>query len=70
MRVLVDFFGDDFEVEPAGGDTFRATVNVSTSKTFFGWVFKFQGQVKIVEPKSVAAQYRKMQQDALAEITE
>lgn len=33
MRVLVDFFGEDFEVDPAGEDTFCATVNVSTSKT-------------------------------------
>ena len=53
MRVLVDFFGEDFQVEPAGEDTFFATVNVSTSKTFFGWVFKFGGQIRIVGPESV-----------------
>lgn len=65
MRVLVDSFGEDFQVEPAGEDNFYATVNVSTSKTFFGWVFKFGGQIKIAGPESVVAEYRQMLQEAL-----
>ena len=66
MRVLVDSFGEDFTVESAGKDAFRAIVNVSTSKTFYAWVFKFRGQVKILKPESVATEYRKMLEEALS----
>lgn len=34
-------------------DRFIATIKVNLSGTFYGWVFKFMGKIKILSPKSV-----------------
>ena len=40
--------------------SFRLITEVSVSPTFFGWVFGFDGKVKILGPKNVKEQYYKM----------
>lgn len=50
--VLIDRFGAD-TVFLQDGDTFRATVRVSVSGNFYGWVFSFGGRVKILSPAHV-----------------
>ena len=35
-------------------------MEVSTSPTFFGWIFGFGGKVQILSPESVKEEYRQM----------
>jgi len=39
---------------------FLATVDVSVSPTFFGWVFQFADGVNIVSPPEIAREYGDM----------
>ena len=60
MDHIVDRFGDDVGTEPVDGRTFRVTVPVTASKPFFGWVFGFDGKVRITAPAKVKREYEKM----------
>ena len=60
MNELVDRFGRDFISERIGGDRFAARVTLDTSPSFYAWVFRFGGDIKIAEPPQVAAEYRAM----------
>ena len=53
MKTIIDRFGDDVETEPVGKEHFIATVTASTSNTFFGWLFSFGGDMKIIAPQKV-----------------
>ncbi len=57
MKTIIDRFGDDVETEPAGKEHFKATVTASTSNTFFGWVFSFGGDMRIIAPQEVKERY-------------
>ncbi len=57
MKSIIDRFGDDVETEPSGKEHFIATITVSTSNTFFGWIFSFGGDMKIVAPQEVKDRY-------------
>ncbi|MEL7597601.1 MAG: Rpn family recombination-promoting nuclease/putative transposase [Clostridiaceae bacterium] len=41
---------------------FSVTVNVSASPTFYAWVFKFAGRIKITFPNEIAHEYSKIKQ--------
>ena len=41
-------------------DTFRAKVSVADSPTFYGWVFPFEGKIRIAEPEEIREKYRSM----------
>ena len=60
MKYIVDRFGPDFEMNPAGKDTFIATVEVSLSPTFYAWVFTFGGGIRIMTPKKAVNEFRSM----------
>ncbi|NCB24115.1 MAG: WYL domain-containing protein [Bacteroidia bacterium] len=64
MNYVVDRFGDDVQTTPANNSHFDATVKVSVSQTFFAWVFQFAGDMRIISPKSVKDEYRKMLETA------
>lgn len=53
MKNIIDRFGDDVITKPVSEKRFMVTVTVSTSNTFFGWVFSFGGEMKIISPKKV-----------------
>ena len=57
MRVVIDRFGEDILTETHDDKSFNATIKVAVSPTFFGWVFQFAPDMKIVSPKSVQIQY-------------
>jgi len=65
MDHLVDRFGDEVETVPVDGRTFRVTVPVTASKPFFGWVFGFDGKVRITALVKVKREYDKMLQRAV-----
>ena len=51
MKYVIDRFGVKFETEPATDDTTYCYVDVCLSPTFYGWVFGFGGDIKILEPE-------------------
>nr|WP_288974938.1 WYL domain-containing protein [uncultured Shuttleworthia sp.] len=67
MKYLIDNFGMDVKTEPIGEDSFRATVLVCTSSTFYRWIFGFNGKIKILGPEAVKTAYREILQKALYE---
>ncbi len=55
-NVILDRFGND-TVFLNDGETFRTTVNVIPSPVFLGWVMSFGGEVKIISPEHVKADF-------------
>ena len=49
-KYIVDRFGTDLETTPTGDDYFQVTVKVSLSPTFYAWVFRFGGEIRILSP--------------------
>ena len=60
MQNVLDRFGEETGTELAGDKSFRATVNVVPSSTFFGWVFQYQGGILIESPEEVKNKYELM----------
>ena len=60
MKTMVDRFGEDITTLAYDENSFKITVRVSESPTFFGWIFGFGGKVQILAPESVKEQYGKM----------
>ena len=60
MKTMVDRFGEDITTLAYDENSFKITVCVSASPTFFGWIFGFGGKVQILAPESVKEQYRQM----------
>ena len=65
MDHIVDRFGEDVEIFPVDSKTFQASVMVTASEPFFGWVFGFDGKVKIIAPPKVKREYTKMLKKAM-----
>ena len=60
MKVILDRFGEAVETAPLDEQRFRARAEVSVSRTFFGWLFQFCGDIELVGPENVVEQYRNM----------
>lgn len=65
MKYLIDRFGGDIETERVSEGCFQAKVRVSASRTFYGWVFGFAGQIRITGPEKAWAEYEDMARVAL-----
>ena len=59
-------FGDIIPVSVDSGYIINTTVRVS--KTFFAWLSAFEGQVKIIEPKSIRQQFKEFISGILSKI--
>jgi predicted DNA-binding transcriptional regulator YafY len=57
MKNVIDIFGESVETEILDDNHFTASVEVSVSPTFFGWVFSFGGRMRILAPEQAAADY-------------
>ncbi len=53
INVVIDRFGKDIHIHTITEISFRVTVEVVTTDTFFAWLFMFGNKVKVVEPRSV-----------------
>ena len=62
--VVIDRFGKDIQIRKADEEHFMITVSVAVSPQFFAWVFGLGEGAKILEPKSVYKEMRKMLKDA------
>lgn len=60
MKSVIDRFGLEVKTAPLNEDYFIAVVDVSTSQTFFGWVFQFGGDIKIIKPAKVKTAFQEM----------
>jgi len=60
VNAVIDRFGEDVYIRKKDEDSFIATVSVNVSPTFFAWVFTFGGKMRIAEPESVAAEFKKI----------
>lgn len=51
MRTIIDHYGEQVPVRFPDREHFIATIEVNPSGTFYGWVFKFMGAIKILSPE-------------------
>ena len=59
-KYIVDRFGTALETTPVSDDYFRASVEVSLSPTFYAWVFRFGGEIKIISPDKAVREMREL----------
>lgn len=57
IGAVYDKFGESVNMMPSGENKIVATVKVRISPTFWGWVFQFGEQMKILSPATVQKQY-------------
>lgn len=62
MRVMIDHYGESIPIFPYDNDHFTAMIEVSPSETFYGWVFKFKGNIKILSPQKCNDEMRQIAQ--------
>ena len=60
MKTMIDRFGDNVKTYVYDDESFHIITKVEVSNTFFGWVFGFGGDVKILGPENVKSQYKEM----------
>lgn len=66
MKYVIDRFGDKFMFEPGEEDSFTCEVNVCLSPTFYGWVFGFGGDIRIVSPEAAVKSIVEMSEKIIA----
>ncbi|MCD8117930.1 MAG: WYL domain-containing protein [Lachnospiraceae bacterium] len=60
-----DRFGENLGMLPAGEDRYVTTVQVRVAPTFWGWLFRFAGKMKIISPPEIVEEYRKRAEKAV-----
>lgn len=63
MRVIIDHYGEDVPVEKYDDGHFTARIEVNPSGTFYGWIFKFKGKIKILSPKECITEMQQIAQE-------
>jgi len=58
--ILIDRFGNDIFMYPAGPDHFKANVDVAVSEQFFSWIFSLGEGIRITGPEKVLVKVREM----------
>lgn len=66
MKYVIDRFGDKFVFEPGENDTFTCEVEVCLSPTFYGWVFGFGGDIRILSPADAVDEIIEMSKNIIA----
>ena len=64
MKGLLDQFGKSARIKAIDENTYQAKVKVSTSPTFYRWVFGWGGKMKIVGPENILEEYKEMLKNA------
>lgn len=65
--VVLDRFGTEVLLVPDGEDAFTVSVKVAVSPQFFGWVFGFGKDARIVGPQPVACRFAAYTAETLAQ---
>lgn len=58
IGTVFDKFGEDTKMIRSGEHKCVATVKVQISPVFWGWMFQFAGQMKILSPEELSAEYK------------
>ncbi|MCD8013976.1 MAG: transcriptional regulator [Lachnospiraceae bacterium] len=58
IGMVYDRFGEKISMMPAGIDKVAATVDVQISPTFWGWLFQFGKQMRVISPEVVVKEQR------------
>ena len=66
MKYVIDRFGDKFKFESGDDGTFTCEVEVCLSPTFYGWVFGFDGGIRVVSPEDAVQSIIKMAKNIIA----
>ena len=57
MGTVYDKFGEDLRIQRVDEDSCSARVTVQVSPTFWGWVFQFQGKLRVTDPAELIEKY-------------
>lgn len=63
IGAVYDRFGEDTNMADVGNDKCVATLQVQTSPTFWGWLFQFGNQMRILSPESAIGEYRRLSEN-------
>lgn len=63
---VYDKFGEGVKMARTGDDAIQATVKVQIAPTFWGWLFQFGTNMRIIAPISVPNEYRKQLSDLIS----
>ena len=58
IGAVYDKFGEDTKMMRSGEGKCIATVKVQLSPVFWGWLFQFAGELKVLSPESVVDEYK------------
>lgn len=58
IGVVLDRFGEDTKITPLGDSKCIAPVKVRISSVFWGWIFQFGKQMRILSPDTVRDEYK------------
>ena len=64
-NAIIDRFGKAVQICEINDQDFRVTVKVCASPTFYRWVFGWNGDMRIMGPDNVKAEYKAMCQNGL-----
>ncbi len=60
MKTVIDRFSEEVNTVVFDDEHFVATVTVALSPTFYGWVFEFGGNIRILSPEKAVSDMRRM----------
>lgn len=58
IGVVFDKFGEDTKMMRSGEHKCAASVKVQISPVFWGWLFQFAGEMKVLSPETLAQEYK------------
>ncbi|MCD8118703.1 MAG: WYL domain-containing protein [Lachnospiraceae bacterium] len=65
IGAVYDRFGEKISMTPSGEDKAVATVEVQLSPTFWGWLFQFGKQMRVIAPDAAVQEQRKRIQELM-----
>ena len=64
IGVVQDKFGEDTKIVRTSSEKCVASINAQVSPTFWGWLFQFVGEMKIISPETLMEEYKKRAKEA------
>ena len=68
-KYIVDRFGTNLETVQTSDDYFQVEVEVSLSPTFYAWIFRFGGEIRILSPVKAVNEITELANSLLARET-
>lgn len=55
---MIDRFGQEVDIRKVDDEHFRMSIEVYASPSFYGWLVNFGDRIRVINPPSVAAEYK------------